>query len=271
MREFLILLRRAFYNAMMDGCFGLAKAAAYSGLLSLFPLLSSLAAILVQANAEAVSEYLVRFLLQVVPPGTADMVQYQFTARGQRPLWLIIGATLLSVWAAASLMESLMEGFRAAYRLPTGRGIVRDRLVAMVLVFVAAVPGVVASVVILFGARLQSEFLPASGLFQTLARGLTFAVSFCSIVLVVALLYFIAPNRPMRWRDVWPGAWIASTLWFIVTLVFSWYVQNLADYNVMYGTVGGVIAMLVWMYLLAAIALFGCEYNAERERLAQAR
>jgi membrane protein len=271
MPEFFLLLRRAFYNAMMDGCFGLAKAAAYSGLLSLFPLLSSLAAILVQANAEAVSEYLVRFLLQVVPPGTADMVRYQFTARGQRPFWLIIGATLLSVWAAASLMESLMEGFRAAYRLPTGRGIVRDRLVAMVLVFVAAVPAVAASMVILFGSRLQSYLFPSTGLFQTLGRSLTFAVSFCSVVLVVALLYFIGPNRPMRWRDVWPGAWIASTLWFTVTLIFSWYVQNLANYNLMYGTVGGVIAMLVWMYLLAAIALFGCEYNAERERLAQAR
>ena len=198
MPEFFLLLRRAFYNAMMDGCFGLAKAAAYSGLLSLFPLLSSLAAILVQANAEAVSEYLVRFLLQVVPPGTADMVRYQFTARGQRPFWLIIGATLLSVWAAASLMESLMEGFRAAYRLPTGRGIVRDRLVAMVLVFVAAVPAVAASMVILFGSRLQSYLFPSTGLFQPLGRSLTFAVSFCSVGLVVALLYFIGPNRPMK-------------------------------------------------------------------------
>ncbi len=271
MNEFLLLLRRAFFNAMMDGCFGIAKAAAYSGLLSLFPFMSSLAAILVQANAEAVSEYLARFLLQVVPPGTADMVQYQFTARGQRPFWLIIGATLLSVWAAASLMESLMEGFRAAYRLPTGRGIVKDRLVAMILVFVAAVPAVAASVLILSGSRLQSFLFPAGGWVQIVAQALTFAISFCTVVLVVALLYFIAPNRPMRWRDVWPGAWIASILWFIVTLVFSWYVQNLADYNVMYGTVGGVIAMLVWMYLLAAIALFGCEYNAERERLVRAR
>lgn len=271
MREFFLLLRRAFFNALMDGCFGIAKAAAYSGLLSLFPLLSSLAAILVQANAVAVSEYLARFLLQVVPPGTADMVQYQFTARGQRPLWLIIGAALLSIWAAASLMESLMEGFRAAYRLPTGRGIVRDRLVAMVLVFVAAVPAVAASVVILFGERLQMFLLPSTGFVQVVARTLAFAVSFGAVMLVVALLYFIGPNRPMRWRDVWPGAWIAATLWFFVTLVFSWYVQNLANYNVMYGTVGGVIAMLVWMYLLAAIALFGCEYNAERERLYQAR
>ena len=102
MRKFLLILRRAFFNALMDGCFGIAKGAAYSGLLSLFPFLSSLAAILVQANAAAVSEYLARFLLEVVPPGTADMVRYQFTSRGQRPVWLLLGAMLLSVWAAAS-------------------------------------------------------------------------------------------------------------------------------------------------------------------------
>ena len=271
MRKFLLLLRRAFFNALMDGCFGIAKGAAYSGLLSLFPFLSSLAAILVQANAAAVSEYLARFLLEVVPPGTADMVRYQFTSRGQRPVWLLLGAMLLSVWAAASLMESLMEGFRAAYRLPTGRGILKDRMVAIVLVFVAAVPAVGASLLVLSGSRLQQFLFPASGWMHGITQALTTAISFGTIVLVVALLYFIGPNRPMKWRDVWPGAWIASFLWFLVTLIFSWYVENLANYNVMYGTVGGVIAMVVWIYLLSAIALFGCEFNAERERLRRAR
>jgi membrane protein len=199
------------------------------------------------------------------------MVRYQFTSRGQRPVWLLLGAMLLSVWAAASLMESLMEGFRAAYRLPTGRGILKDRMVAIVLVFVAAVPAVGASLLVLSGSRLQQFLFPASGWMHGITQALTTAISFGTIVLVVALLYFIGPNRPMKWRDVWPGAWIASFLWFLVTLIFSWYVENLANYNVMYGTVGGVIAMVVWIYLLSAIALFGCEFNAERERLRRAR
>ena len=57
------------------------------------------------------------------------------------------------------------------------------------------------------------------------------------------------------------------SLWLGVTVIFAWYVRNLANYNVMYGSIGGVIALIVWMYLLAAIALFGCEFNAERERI----
>jgi membrane protein len=66
---------------------------------------------------------------------------------------------------------------------------------------------------------------------------------------------------------VWPGAWLATILWLIATSGFAWYVRNIANYNVLYGSIGAVIALLVWMYLLAVIALVGCEYNAVRGRL----
>ena len=69
-----------------------------------------------------------------------------------------------------------------------------------------------------------------------------------------------------RWRYVWPGAILATVLWLLATSGFGWYVRNIAHYNVMYGSVGAGIALLVWMYLMALIALFGCEFNAEYER-----
>jgi membrane protein len=60
---------------------------------------------------------------------------------------------------------------------------------------------------------------------------------------------------------------VAIALWWITTAAFGWYVRNIANYNVLYGSIGAVVALLVWMYLLSIIALLGCEYNAERERL----
>jgi membrane protein len=63
---------------------------------------------------------------------------------------------------------------------------------------------------------------------------------------------------------------VAAVLWFAATSAFGWYVRNLARYNVLYGSIATAIALLVWMYLLALIALFGCEFNAERERLHEA-
>lgn len=271
------MLRRAFFNSWLDGCWGIAKGAAYSGLLSLFPVLSSLAAILVQANADRVSEYLARFIFEVVPPGTAELIERQFRERGAQPLSLIVVAMLLSAWAASSLMMTLMEGFRAAYRLPGGRGIVQDRVVAFGLVFLSAMPAIGASALLVFGDKVEQWLLAMAGWIDAggnIAAGVLvaskatrFAVSLGAVVLTTGVLYYVGPNRPQRWKDVWPGAFLATTLWLAVTVIFAWYVRNLANYNVMYGSIGGVIALIVWMYLLAAIALFGCEYNAERERV----
>lgn len=281
MRTFFIILRRAFVNSFLDGCWGIAKGAAYSGLLSLFPVLSSLAAILVQANADRVSEYLARFVFEAVPPGTAELIERQFRERGAQPLSLIVVAVALSAWAASSLMMTLMEGFRAAYRLPGGRGIVQDRIVAFTLVFISAMPAISASVVLVFGDKLEHALMQMAGGIDTggnVAAGVLFAskvsrlfISLGAIVSTTALLYYIGPNRSQQWKNVWPGAFVATGLWLTVTVVFAWYVRNLANYNVMYGSIGGVIALIVWMYLLAAIALFGCEYNAERERVRSPR
>jgi membrane protein len=84
---------------------------------------------------------------------------------------------------------------------------------------------------------------------------------------VTATLYYFGPYRAQRWKAVWPGSVVATVLWLGATWSFGWYVRNLANYNVMYGSIGTGIALLVWMYLMAAIAMIGCEFNAELERM----
>ena len=263
-----------------DGGLGIAKAAAYSALLALFPLVTTLTTLLAQANAEAVSRVIVGFLFQVAPPGTQDVLKLQF-ALGERPAALLVGATLISIWAASGLMASLMEGFQAAYHIPRGRPILKQRGVAILLVFTAVVPAIGASALILFGDRIQARVLLWLGLLEVgeQLRGwvlwfghvLRYAIALAALVLVTALVYYIAPNRQRRIRYVWSGAILATALWLVATSMFGWYVRNMANYNVMYGSIGAVIALIVWMYLLAVIALIGCEFNAENERLMESR
>ena len=277
MRQFFLLLNRALIATQMDGCLGVAKAAAYSGLLALFPVLTSITAILVQANASAVSARLAQFLFDVVPPGTEELIQQSVTVRGARPVFVIIVAALLSVWGASGLIASLMEGFQAVYKIPTGRPIVKQRLVAVMLVLATVLPAVFASALILFGDNIEREFFRRIGGFgddvqirgwiRLISSTIRFLLELGTITGVMAVMYYFGPNRRQRWRNVWPGALLATALWLITTQVFAWYVSHLAQYNLLYGSIGGVIAMLVWMYLLAAIALLGCEFNAERERL----
>jgi|CZKS01.1.fsa_nt_gi membrane protein len=277
LQRFWGLFRQAWVAGYEDNCFGIAKGVAYSGLLAFFPVLASIAAILAKVNAESVAHVFSRFLFEVVPPGTEELVSNQFAVKGQRPVWLILAAAAFSVWAASGAIVSLMEGYAAAYRLPSGRTFLKERGVAILLVFTVALPAIGSSALILFGARSERSMLGWFGVapdidiktWVSLLGGLLrYVVALGATVLVTALLYCVAPNRPLKLRSVLPGAFVATFLWLLVTSGFAWYVRNIANYNVLYGSIGAVIALLVWMYLGAVISLIGCEYNAVRERLA---
>ena len=262
--------------AFDDGCLGAAKGAAYSALLSFFPVLASAAAILVQTRAEFVSRIVERVLSEIVPPGTEELVVEQFRVTGSRPLALLIVAGVISVWAASGVIKSLMEGFQAAYRVPRNRGFVRQNAVAIALVLLSAAPLVCATLLVVFGSQAERAVLdwlkvdpvlhPLAPTWQWLSRMARYAVAFVTTVVVAAVLYYFGPYRKQRWRYVWPGATMATVLWLLATSGFAWYVRHIAHYNVMYGSVGAGIALLVWMYLISAIALVGCEFNAEYER-----
>ena len=273
------LLRRSILAAFEDGCFSIAKGAAYSALLSFFPVLTSAAAILVQTRAEFVANTIQGFLSEIVPPGTEELVVQQFRVVGARPISLLVVAGLISLWAASSVIKSLMEGFTAAYRLPRGREFFHRSGVAIALVVMAALPVVAASALILFGAEMERVVFdlvrkdalnPPPWVWLWASRGSRYTVAFAAMVLVTALLYYFGPYRRQRWRFVWPGAILATVLWLIATSGFGWYVRHMGHYNVMYGSIGAGIALLVWMYLLAAIALIGCEFNVAYERAAVA-
>ena len=177
-----------------------------------------------------------------------------------------------------------MEGFQAAYRIPSGRPFLKQRAMAIFLVLIAAIPSV--------GASSHPDFRqPDRGLVDPLDRRLRYqraggtglavrplgaGILYHNLGYRVALLF--RPESPALNRDyvtkviasrfmrVWPGAFVATVLWLIATAGFAWYVSHLANYNIFYGSVGTVVVLLIWLYLMACISLIGCEFNAERER-----
>jgi membrane protein len=278
-RMFFWLLRRALVAAFDDGCFNVAKGAAYSALLSFFPVLTSAATLLLQSRVSFMSRMLERALAEIVPPGSEDLVVQQFRVTGARPLGVLIVAGLVSLWAASGVIKSLIEGFHAAYRVPRNRSFFHQSGVAMLLVLASAVPLVAASLLIVFGGQVERLVLGwlqvdpmltrLSALWEWVSRLARYGLAFVTTVSVTATLYYFGPYRRQRWHFVWPGAIIATLLWLAATAGFAWYARNIANYNVMYGSVGAGIALLVWMYVMAFIALIGCEFNAEYERHAR--
>jgi membrane protein len=276
-RQLLHLLRRALFASFNDGLFSIAKGAAYSALLSFFPVLATAATALVQMRADFVQRNILSFLSTVLPPGTDEVVLQQFHFRGQRPLSLLVVAVLLSLWAASSVIKSLIDGFNAAYRVPRNRTMLAHAFVGMMLALLSLVPLLGATSLILFGGAVERVVLrairvdpilnPFANYWELLSRVMRYLVAFAATSSLTAILYFYGPYKKQRWSRVWPGAILATILWLLATVVFGWYVRNITNYNVLYGSVGTSMALLLWMYLLAAIALFGCEFNAEFERM----
>lgn len=274
------LLQRTFLAAIDDGCFSIAKGAAYSALLSIFPVLTSVATVFVMTGAQFVTRSLTTVLKKVLPPGTETVVLTQFRAQGQKSLALLIVALVVAVWAATGVLKSLMQGFNAAYRVPKDPSYFRQTGVAIGLVFLSAVPLVGASALVLFGSHAETALLgisrldpalnPLASMWRMFGAGTRYLIALGATVALTSILYYYGAYRKQTWSGVWRGAVFATILWFLATKGFATYVRHIAHYNVMYGSVGASIALLVWMYLIAAIAILGCEFNAEFERLSTA-
>jgi membrane protein len=242
--------------------------------------LTTVALILVEAKAEDIAMVISRFLFEVVPPGTQELVYRRFTVTGVPPASLIVLAVSVSLWAASGLFLSLIDGFNAVYKVPSGRGVVHGRLVAIGLIFLSAVPALGTSAMIVFGARTELWLVTAIGVLEQgeqlvgglllLGKAVRYFIALCALALTMLFLYKLAPARPQYWRFLWPGAIVSTLLWIAATALFSWYVRNIADYSLFYGSIGAVIALLLWMYMLSMVTLYGCAFNAEYERLARA-
>lgn len=280
LRNLPFLLRRTLFASIDDGLFGIAKGAAYSALLSFFPILTSVAVILVQTGAKYVQDNIARFLSRVLPPGTETVVLEQFRVQGKKPGALLVVAFLFSLWAASSVVKSLIDGFNSAYRVPRNRSMGGHIGIGLLLVIFAGLPLLGASSLILFGNAIETGVMkllridpllhPLEGWLRLISQVGRYVVAFGATCTLMAMLYYYGPYRKQRWKAVWPGAFLATVLWLLATLGFGWYVRNISNYNLLYGSVGTSIALLSWMYILALIALFGCEFNAESERMRHA-
>ncbi|MGH9601366.1 MAG: YihY/virulence factor BrkB family protein, partial [Terriglobales bacterium] len=165
------------------------------------------------------------------------------------------------------VMVSWMEGFRNAYRIPKTWGFWKERAVAVFLVALAFTPMTFATLLVGFGSQIESWMVlhsektlgPYILLFWT---GVRWLIAMLTSVGVLALIYHNGVPRSQPWHRVMPGAALATGMWFVVTVLFAWYVENVATYNLIYGSLGVAIALLVWMYLLSIVILVGAEFNA---------
>ncbi len=268
MLHLLRLVRLAFWRAFEHDAFAVAKASAYSSILTFFPALLVVGSVLATSpSTEVYLREISNAVGRILPAAGATAMAYLKGSSLQRPLSVLITASLITLWTGSGVMVSWMEGFRNAYQLPKVWGLAKERMVAFSLVILAGIPLSFATVLVAFGSGIEGRILfqsdrelgPVILLLWTMIR---WTIAILTSIAVIALIYHNAVPRTQPWHSTLPGAALATGLWFPTTALFGWYLERYADYSLIYGSLGTAIALLVWMYLISLIVLVGAEFNA---------
>lgn len=263
-------VRRAVWNAMVHDVGLVSKAAAYSAIVSVFPAMLVLAAIVkTLPGADNLRRQIENVLGQILPDNATHLLAAYFDARTERTVAALIVASLISYLAASGVVVSLMEGFRRAYRVPHGAWkFKRQRLVALLLVPLTLMPLGLAAGLVIFGRIIAHSIAEGadheiSALVLFLWLILRWSLAMLTSVAMLTVIYHVSIPDKRSWRYALPGACLATALWFPSTLGFGWYVTRYANYAVVYGSLGAGIAMLVWLYIVCVAVIVGAEFNAE--------
>ncbi len=260
---------RALFRVFHGGSVAQAQAVAFLMLVGFFPLLLLLASLLSFSPALSAMAFEVVEALQVIlPPGSKRVVFEYFDRLAAEPvpplLFGLIGTMLVGsqvIYTLTRAMQALCPGARTP-------GFWRGQLRALGLMFVVIGPWVVTTVLTVFAKPFRERLTQELGLVR-LVR-VIWELGYASLalltaVLVLVLLYRWGVPAPQRWRDVLPGAALATFLWWLVNSGFGYYVRHVPTVNVVYGGFAAVVGLLIWMYLMAMVVLIGAAFNTERQ------
>jgi len=265
-------MRRSVVEFQADKLTVWAAALTYYGILSVFPGLLVLVAVL-----GLLSDHLTQDLLDtvapIVPGAARDILtgalQNIQAGGGKAGLAAIIGL-LIGIWSASGYVAGFMQASNAIYDVPEGRPIWKKLPVRLGITIITGVLLVASVLIVVISGKLAAQLgkvLNASSATVTTWNIVKWFVLVILVSLMFAILYWAAPNvRHGGFSWVTPGGVVAVVLWVLVSVGFGIYAANFASYNKTYGALGSVIVFLIWMWLTNLSILYGAELNAELER-----
>lgn len=270
--------KRTWAEMNKDDVLGRAAQLAYYFMLAIFPalfFLVSIFGIVAHGNSE-LRDSLMRYISTVMPGDASGLVQRTLqqiiqSSSGTK-IWLgLLGA----LWTASAGMSSLMDVLNITYDVPEGRPYWKKRLIAIALTAAVATLTVAALVLILYGPKIADAIFSRVGLgsaFALLWKIVQWPVAVFFVVLAYALVYYEGPDVEQRkWYWITPGAAVGVFLWVVASFAFRAYLHFFNSYNQTYGALGGVIILMLWLYVTALAILTGSEVNSEIEHAAAER
>ena len=246
-----------------------AAGVAFYGLLAIFPGIAAVMAIAGLVTEPAIVADQLDTLASVMPEQAADIIigQAKEVAGGEEAglgLAAIVGI-LLALWSASAAMSSMMEGLNVAYDEQETRGFFA-RTAMRLLLTLGVIAGFFVTVAIILVLPAILAFVPLGDLTETIVTIVRWPVVAMVAVVGLAILYRYGPSRDNpEWKWVTPGAGIAVILWLVASVAFAIYVRNFGSYQETFGTLGGAVILLMWMWISAYTVLLGAEFDSEME------
>jgi membrane protein len=266
------ILKRTFKQFSEDQLTTWAAALTYFGVLSLFPMILALVSVLGVIGPSATQPLLDQ--LGTVAPGPAkDILTNVLTSleqnQGGSTVALIIGL-VLAIWSASGYISAFMDASNNVWDVPEGRPIWKKIPVRLGVTIVMLVLLTITSLAIVFTGPVAQEIGNLIGLgdqFVDVWNIAKWPVLLLIVSFMLSLLYWACPNvKQPGFPWITPGGVLAVILWIAASALFALYVANFSSYNKTYGSLGGVIVFLTWLWITNIIILLGAEFNSEMER-----
>ncbi len=254
---------RLYIRIRDDEVSGIGAQLAYYLLLSFFPFLIFLVTLVGYVDLSI--NQMMDLARQVVPGAAMDTVESILGEVTQGNGTLLSIGMIATLWTASRGINAVIKGLNKAYDVEETRKFWQIRLVSLLSTLVLGVVLLVSILLLVFGRWIGDQlnrllsYPPGFGQTWDL---LQYVIPLVVLIAVFTALYWIAPNRQIKIREAVPGAVFATVGWVVTSLAFSFYVNNFSNFTKTYGSLGGIIILLTWLYLSSIIVMVGGEINA---------
>ena len=256
-KEFFSELKNEYLN---DNIGNVAGAVTFSALLALFPFLLFLVALagaLIDPNQ---AQMLIQELGKVAPAAVTEILGQRLKdlTTGSHAGLLTVGG-IGAVWAASGGVAAMMDALNTVYAVKESRPFWKTRGLAILVTLGVAALSILSSVAMVATPAIAHWLGEPLG---TVLMWLRLPVAGILMMLVWAMIYYLLPDVEQEFKFITPGSVVGVLLWLLASFGFSVYVKNFGSYDVSYGALGGVIVMLMWMWISSQVILIGAEINA---------
>lgn len=262
------LVRRTVAEVINDDVLGMAGQLAFFFILALFPALIFFVS-LVAFLPGHMPQQLVTSLEPVAPPAVLAVVQEQIDKLTRaEPGGILTFGLLVAIWSSSAALTAIISTLNRAYDITEGRPWWKVRLIAILLTIALALVVIAALGLLILGPMIAAKIGAAFGFgpaFVTAWNLARWPVIFLLVSFGVALVYYHAPDADQDWIWITPGSILATLAWIAASIGLQIYLKLAGSFNETYGTLGGAMVVLLWMYVTGIAILIGGEMNAEIE------